>query len=409
MRLVHVSDLHLGFRQFNRLTPEGLNQREVDVTTTFRAWIDRTIELAPDLIILGGDVFHMVRPSNVTVVETFAQFRRLTEALPRTRIVIAAGNHDFARSAETGSILHLFQQLGVCVATRGAERFTFPELDLSVLAIPDAPGNERGNHEPDPNARFNVMVMHGEVEGMPGLSRMGERAAVAHTKAELQTARWSYVGLGHYHVYTELAPNMYYAGSIDYTSTNPWGELKEQEARGVSGKGFIERNLVTGEHTFHPLPRSRDYIDLTLSAEGMTAAELSEAIRDILDDAWPDDAVTRLVVTECPREVSRNVDGKVVRQFKARALNLTVVYRTPEVVQVGGTTIRTLRRQPLDAILANFLRDRFTANPIPGISLEEVTALGTKYLNEAEALRTGDDPRLEETLAASIEAGRGAA
>ena len=41
MRLLHVSDTHLGFRQYSRLAPPedgpfgGLNQREVDV---YRAW-----------------------------------------------------------------------------------------------------------------------------------------------------------------------------------------------------------------------------------------------------------------------------------------------------------------------------------------------------------------------------------
>ena len=34
MRLVHLSDLHLGYRQYQRLTPGGINQREADVAAT---------------------------------------------------------------------------------------------------------------------------------------------------------------------------------------------------------------------------------------------------------------------------------------------------------------------------------------------------------------------------------------
>jgi hypothetical protein len=31
LRLVHLADLHLGYRQYQRLTPRGINQREADV------------------------------------------------------------------------------------------------------------------------------------------------------------------------------------------------------------------------------------------------------------------------------------------------------------------------------------------------------------------------------------------
>ena len=52
MRLVHFSDLHLGFRQYQRLTPGGVNQREADVAATFRTVIDRVIALRPDVILM---------------------------------------------------------------------------------------------------------------------------------------------------------------------------------------------------------------------------------------------------------------------------------------------------------------------------------------------------------------------
>jgi DNA repair exonuclease SbcCD nuclease subunit len=58
MRLVHLSDLHLGFRQYQRLTPTGVNQREADVALAFRRAVDRTVELRPDLVLVAGDVFH---------------------------------------------------------------------------------------------------------------------------------------------------------------------------------------------------------------------------------------------------------------------------------------------------------------------------------------------------------------
>src|SRR5881392_1529858 len=104
MRLVHISDLHLGYRQYQRLTPTGVNQREADVAGTFRLAVDRIIGLEPDVIIVAGDVFHTARPTNQAILHAFLQFSRLVHALPSTEIVIVAGNHDTPRSSDVGGI-----------------------------------------------------------------------------------------------------------------------------------------------------------------------------------------------------------------------------------------------------------------------------------------------------------------
>src|SRR5580765_3193777 len=100
MRLVHLADLHLGYRQYQRLTPGGVNQREADVAVTFRTAIDRIIALRPDVIVVAGDIFHSVRPTNQAILHAFLQFSRLARELPNALIVLVAGNHDTPRSSE---------------------------------------------------------------------------------------------------------------------------------------------------------------------------------------------------------------------------------------------------------------------------------------------------------------------
>src|SRR4029079_13580154 len=136
MRLVHLSDLHLGYRQYQRLTPGGINQREADVAATFRASIDQIIELAPDVVIVAGYIFHTVRPTNQAILHGFIQFARLAEALPNTEVLLLAGNHDTPRSSETGGILQLFTQLGLHVVDREPKRLRFAGGRLSILAVP---------------------------------------------------------------------------------------------------------------------------------------------------------------------------------------------------------------------------------------------------------------------------------
>ena len=84
MRLIHLSDLHLGIRQFQRQTPAGMNQREADVAGVFQKTVDRIIDLAPDLVVIAGDVFHNVRPPNPSILHTFHQLARLARELPNS-------------------------------------------------------------------------------------------------------------------------------------------------------------------------------------------------------------------------------------------------------------------------------------------------------------------------------------
>ncbi|MDQ3674602.1 MAG: metallophosphoesterase, partial [Gemmatimonadota bacterium] len=139
MRLVHLSDLHLGYRQYQRQTQLGINQREADVAASLQRVIDKVIELRPDLILIGGDVFHTVRPPNPAIVHAYLQLSRLVRMLPESTVVMVAGNHDTPLTSETRSILQLFTALGINVVEREAKRITLHEHDLSILAVPELP------------------------------------------------------------------------------------------------------------------------------------------------------------------------------------------------------------------------------------------------------------------------------
>src|SRR5687768_7378559 len=383
MRLVHLADLHLGFRQFQRLTPTGINQREADVAGAFRRTIDQAIAVRPDVVLIAGDVFHNVRPTNPAILHAFSQFTRLTRELPDATIVLVAGNHDTPRSAETGCILRLFQPLGIHVVDADAKRLAFPERQLSILAVPDAPGG-RPVLTPDPSARYNVLLMHGEVEGMPRAGGMpAERAAVEVSREELGSGAWSYIALGHYHVYQQIAPNAFYAGSIDYTSTNPWDELVEERSSGLQGKGFIEHDLETGEHRFHHVAPSRPYVDLPpLSARGLTVGEVDQAIRQAVE-ACPggiDDKIVRLLVRDIPRHIARELDHKALRDYKRRALHFHLDTRRPEIIRTHASGAPS-RRPTITDIVRDQLRGRLLESDI---DRESLLTLGLEYLRQAE-------------------------
>jgi len=387
MRIVHLSDLHLGFRQYQRVSPNGINQREVDVGASFKRAIDRVIALRPDFVLLAGDIFHVVRPSNPAILHAFMQFARLVQELPNAKIVMVAGNHDTPRTAETGCILRLFAPLGIHVVVGEPERITFPDEGVSILAVPDLPGAVPAL-TPDPDARYNVLLLHGEVEGMlPEYAARMERPTTEITTEELAPARWDYVALGHYHVYREIAPNAFYSGSVDYTSANPWGEIREERAAGVhrgpeGGKGLIEWDLESATHVFHPLPISRPLIDLNrLDATGMSVEGVDAAMAQRVEHVpgGIEEKIVRLVVENVTRHVARQLDQRAIREYKRRALHFHLDLRRPEVARrsVSGAP----GRRPS---LSEVLREKLETRPLTsGVNRAAFVELGLDYLDRA--------------------------
>ena len=289
------------------------------------------------------------------------------------------------RSSDTRCILRLFSSLGIHVADSEPRRLSFPDRGLSILAVPDLPPRSVAL-EPDPDARMNVLVLHGEVQGVaPSLVGPSDRAALQIPAAEILNPAWDYVALGHIHVYTKVGPNAFYAGSLDYTSTNIWAEVEAQRAQRLPGKGMIERDLDSGKQTFHPLPVSREFQDLTpIRGRGMSAADLDAAIAASVARApgGIEGKVVRLVVHDLPRHIAREIDHKALREFQRSALHFDFDTRRPEVVSTS-TSGAPGRRPTLADILRESLRSRTLASDIDRDRLVE---LGAHYLREAEQI-----------------------
>ncbi len=394
MRLIHLADLHLGFRQYQRLTPSGINQREADVAGTVQRAIAQIVACAPDVIVVGGDIFHSVRPSNPAILHAFRAFSTLRDRLPATEIVMVAGNHDAPRTTETGCILRLFREIGVHVADAKAELFTFPSRSLAVLAVPDVPGIDRPVLTPPTGFTHTVLLMHGEVAGMlPAHAAPTDRAAIEIPAADLHADSWSYVALGHYHVYREVAPRAYYSGSLDYTSSNPWGELREQREQGVPGKGFIEQDLATGAHRFHPVAPARPLLDLEpIDATGMGTAEVDAALKARVETApgGIDDRIVRVTVRNVPRHVVRELDHAALREYRRRATHFHLDTRRPDPA---------VRRRSGDgaggprATLADLLAERLQERTVPAeVDRQQLITLGLRYLQQADEAVTAAMP-----------------
>ncbi|MFI5235302.1 MAG: exonuclease SbcCD subunit D [Gemmatimonadales bacterium] len=392
MRIAHLADLHLGFRQYHRQNANGINQREADVANAFRSAVDGVIAAAPDCIIVAGDLFHSVRPTNAAIVFAFRQFQRLREALPRTPIILVAGNHDTPRSSETGSILKLFEEIGVDVAADGPRRLVYPEGNLSVLAVPHQSLMEspRPALRPEGDELFQVLILHGEVEGIfPADRSTTEYGGALLGPSDYSAEGWTYVALGHYHVQTAVTPRVWYSGSLDYVSSNPWGELAEEGARrkagqgSAVGKGWLLADLRTGQVQPQAISLARRVYDLpAVDAEGKSGEEVNRLIAERVGgiSGGIADQIVRLVVRNIPRHVGRELDHVKLREYKAAALHFQLDLRRPESSREIGTGTPGRR-----ATLSEVVREYLGGRPLPtGIDRDAFVTVGGDLVDAAE-------------------------
>jgi hypothetical protein len=386
VKLAHIADPHLGIRQYHRQTAGGINQREADVAQAFRAAIDGVIAAAPDAVLVAGDLFHSVRPTNAAIVFAFRQFQRLREALPQAPIVLIAGNHDTPRSVETGSILRLFEEVGVEVATTESRRLVYPELDLSIFAVPRqallAP--ERPVLQPEGSERYQVMVVHLEVEGEYSIRHgAADYGGAVLRRQDLHLEDWTYVALGHYHTQHQVDRNAWYAGALDYIGPNIWGERADESEHGDHGKGWLLVDLERGKVQRRRVPAAREVLDLEpVRAEGKSAAALDAEIAFRLA-ALPggiSDKIVRLRVYDIPRHVARELNHSAIRGYKADALHFHLDLRRPEIQRTVGMGAPG-RRQTLPELVSSYLSGR----PLPAeLDRAEFVRLGQELMEMVE-------------------------
>ncbi|BCU69229.1 DNA double-strand break repair protein Mre11 [Stygiolobus caldivivus] len=106
-RILHVSDTHLGKRQYDR------DFREDDVYDTFKQVIDKAIEEKVDAVIHTGDFFDKNEPPNKAVLVALKELKRLKEkGIP---FIAIAGDHDSPKRGSSIFPQRILEEEGLLV------------------------------------------------------------------------------------------------------------------------------------------------------------------------------------------------------------------------------------------------------------------------------------------------------
>lgn len=379
MKIVHLADLHLGYRSYNKLDENGFNMRELDVIEAFRESLRKINDIQPDLIIIAGDVFHKPRPSNLTLFQTIHRlhvFRKHCKA----PIVIISGNHESVKSIESGNVLSILEKTteNLFVIDGKIKELEFKELNALVVGIPYNALSEIKNNSliPDKSYTYNILSMHCSYDSAkcPELSKYGHEELVNSDK--INGAEWDYVALGHYHKYIKLEKNIYYSGAIERTSSNIWQEAKDP-------KGFIEYNLDTKEIKFHELETPRQVYDIKkINAENLTAEDINKKIDEIISGVKDlENSIVRITLENIDTLAIRNLDYNKIREYRKKAVHfmLNFIKKGQDFDFENEKTGKEKRKN-----LADSLEEELkTFELAQGLSYEKFNNLAKEYFMES--------------------------
>ncbi len=201
MRIIHMSDNHLGKAQFH------LAEREEDLYKAFDMAIDLALQQDPDLVIHTGDLFDSYRPHPRAFVRAFDGLLRVVErGIP---VAIIEGNHelgpDTVRRRMASPLINLrklFERLGYGSLFI---RLGPGAIKIGDIIVAGAPYASRGVRITDTVESLNrkakslcddcpkVLMIHQGVRGMI-------KAIYPEVDfSEIAKSSFDYVAMGHYH------------------------------------------------------------------------------------------------------------------------------------------------------------------------------------------------------------------
>jgi len=375
MRIVHLSDTHLGAAGFSRrVSLSGINQREEDICNSYIWALDRIIELKPELVIHSGDLFNSVRPTNRIINLAIRQLLRLTSIdIP---VIIISGNHDTPKQRGVGSIFSFFE---VFPGLRLVYQDRYEKVRIKNLAVHAVPHclsastfqAELEKIEADPEANYNILVLHGVVSGIKEFS-MGELSEL-EIPSSLFKKGFDYVALGHYHRHTQVEERVFYAGSTERLSMAELGQEK----------GFLEVDLSSGSVNelsekirFHSVP-TRPMVELSaIDADKKNPEQILEEIEKLIEQNEIKDRIVRLRVIQIPAYVYNSLNFRRLSELKARAFYFDLRFEKKEEKEKDFTAQTSIGK--LSQEFSQYLKEYV----LDGLKRGKLQELGLKYLTE---------------------------
>lgn len=356
MLVAHISDLHLGYSQFN------LEEREEDVYQTFGEAIDISIKEGAKLVILAGDIFHTPRPTGKAVITLANALKKLKEKQIQAAFVL--GEHDISRMRDV-PFAYVFSNLGLAkrlkpdepfevgnCAVFGADKERRSNIDALVEKLQQT---EQVAKRQDFDGKKKILVLH------QGLTDMNKFAGELNSTD--MPPSFDYYAMGHYHDriekhYPNLGGPLVYPGSLDLT---PSEGIKDVE------KGFVLVDMSGDE----PTPQFVNLHRRPQFKESVKYGKLAEGIEEIMKKAADLAANGKKPVVKV--EVSgRNIDSRAIASQLTRLNEVCLHYVWQPVDEQAQSLALDERPADLDAELLRLSTDALGSEEAARLAIRDL-------------------------------------
>ena len=232
MRFAHLSDSHLGYRQF------GILEREQDFYDVFARNIDKIIEMDVDFVIHSGDLFDNNRPSTEALLAFQKALLRLKEA--KIPIYAIAGNHDSILRKDALPPQVLFKDIGLNLIS--PDNPLYNEGAVLICGIPYMPSSQgRALKERyDQLSRIADKYLKSILVSHQGIDKWMHEDTYEIELSQMPE-NFDYYAMGHVHNYVEEdfgKGKLVYPGSMEI-----WRTTESNNNYREFGKGFVVVDL----------------------------------------------------------------------------------------------------------------------------------------------------------------------
>jgi len=366
MRLIHISDTHLGYQAYDMVNDSGINTREQDVYDAFEHAIDRILEIRPDVVIHSGDFFHRPSPSNRALTIGLEQLRRLSMA--NIPIVIIAGNHETPKTIYNSPILRAMRTVNGVYPIHGeqCEKILFDGLVVHVVPHFNEQRvmlEELTRLEAQAGV-FNLLMLHTSLGKKFLMDEYGEQ--VFPSEFEVKLSDFQYIALGHWHncQKIDLHPSAWYSGSTERMSDTEIG----------AEKGFLvlEKNASNEafDISFEAIP-TRSWLKLDLNhCHQKTLSELYTELDAFIVSNNTQNAIISLNINDIKPEQSLELSNSHLKKIFPDAFHLIPRRRSYSdhsfVHQLSGESFDSL-----DKIFEAYILEKLAENPTVAHQLVE--------------------------------------
>jgi len=357
-------------------------ERKRDHLRCFEEVIEHARKNRPDLLLMAGDIFDVLKPSNTVRAKVMQHFRELYDI--GVRIVLIGGQHDTPKSAEEGAsplavygnsgyaiFFQDFTKLAAVSFRIGGTEVVVAGLGYNPLLTPaQDPLSQTGA---EIHGRLNILLLHYPVEGFVGVYGVEPTVKLASIPKQFQL-----VAAGHLHRYQKkLMGNTLV---VCPGSTERADFTEEDEPKGFVWAELSKEGTVSVEHI---RTQARPYRTLELP---FPEEEPMATLKQRLDENRNADLVLRLTLRGAPtaEQLSSYKRSELILYGQERFFHLFVDdskldIREPEPLRALPRTspLEELRRYFRDAMEQASLEEREI--------LEEALRLSEAELQEAGA------------------------